>query len=373
METQSTHNTTKTDHTHATHTKTGGKENSQTSVFELLQGELRDPKEIRYSEYKELTQDQVEALYPKETNMEQNSIAQSLYIKVHFSDDEILNRVMFDKELEAMNNLEGEEKEAVQTAIEMDNKKFDMWSSFAYTQMAAQATMEHLATFAMTKEFAKDYTMEAYAFTFSKTMEMTIGGETRSVSYHTAITYTPETGIDRATLFGAYDSMTEQFKMIESNWHHDENTTFSKKAETITAYHDDIKNEYNKRVEENNSLLYYYTGTTNTTYGVYSPNQENHHHRDDRKGLAEHIAKRDAYFQSDRFLKNGWHLDFFDRREDHHDRKEHVERSDRQEYNYWNRDHDHRSKHHVTHADRRDSDHFNRDYHTRENRHSHRV
>lgn len=71
-----------------------------TTIFDSLLQENRLPSKITYDEYKNLTKEQIENLYPADTMPQENKKALALHTKAHFSDDEILNEVLFDKELE---------------------------------------------------------------------------------------------------------------------------------------------------------------------------------------------------------------------------------------------------------------------------------
>jgi len=71
------------------------------TTFDIVTLENKSPIEITYSEYKKLDKEDIEQLFPKESMLKENEKAMALYTKVNLSDDEILNQVLFEKELEA--------------------------------------------------------------------------------------------------------------------------------------------------------------------------------------------------------------------------------------------------------------------------------
>jgi len=82
-------------------TKTNKAETTLDVKFEISSLENKNPKEITYDEYKKLDKEDIEQLFPKESMPEENKKAIALHKKVNISDDEILNQVLFEKELEA--------------------------------------------------------------------------------------------------------------------------------------------------------------------------------------------------------------------------------------------------------------------------------
>ena len=84
----------------STTNSTQEKANNSLSLFENLLKKEVLPKDISYSEYKNLTEDDIERLFPKDSMPKENAKAIALHTKANYSEDEILNQVLFDKELE---------------------------------------------------------------------------------------------------------------------------------------------------------------------------------------------------------------------------------------------------------------------------------
>ncbi|PLY11270.1 MAG: hypothetical protein C0626_01490 [Arcobacter sp.] len=85
--------------TNKTQTSNSNVENSSESLFSSLLAKDVSPKDISYDEYKNLTAEDINRLYPKEDMPNENAKALSLFTKANTSEDEILNQVLFDFEL----------------------------------------------------------------------------------------------------------------------------------------------------------------------------------------------------------------------------------------------------------------------------------
>ena len=73
---------------------------SSLNLFDSLLSKNTPAKNITYDEYKNLSVEDLEKLFPKQSMPEENEKALSLHTKAQASEDEILNQVLFDKELE---------------------------------------------------------------------------------------------------------------------------------------------------------------------------------------------------------------------------------------------------------------------------------
>ena len=68
-----------------------------------IENEQNKPNKITYNEYKSMKRYEVELMYPSSENKELNIKAYQLYDTVHGTDDEILNKIMFEKQINASN------------------------------------------------------------------------------------------------------------------------------------------------------------------------------------------------------------------------------------------------------------------------------
>lgn len=94
-------NSTSSSNTLNVQDSTSKRQNAEASAIEFSLSDYanKDPKEISFEEYKNLTPEDIEKLYPKEEVPEQYEKAISLHTKANGTHDEILNEVLFDKEI----------------------------------------------------------------------------------------------------------------------------------------------------------------------------------------------------------------------------------------------------------------------------------
>lgn len=263
--THSTSSTTRT--TYTTNTKQED-ETKKSTLFNELKNEKTNPRDITYDEYKNLKREDIDKLYPKDTMAEQNKEALSLHIKANMADDEVLNKVLFEKELESLSSIDAE---YLKPANDIINAIFEATSHFAHNIMRLEAINKHFESFGV----KKGTTLQEYSFEFSKTMEITVGNITRSVSYNKSVDYTKQTGLSTTDVFSAFDTMSNKFKTTIQEHHYGKDSHFYKGTQIIQSYHENIKAEYNKRMEVNTSTLYAYTKSYSYSNLDYKQNMDN--------------------------------------------------------------------------------------------------
>ena len=264
--TEPSNNTTNNKHSVYTHKSKQNSDSKKNSFLDKLYRK-RNPRNITYNEYKNLTREDIDILYPKDTMIKQNNEATSLYIKAHITDDEVLNKVLFEKELESFESSDALYLESLNKVV---NTIFDAWSSITYLGIQFEAIAKHLESFAMNKEFTKDYTIKDYSNEFSKNIEVTVKNIKRTAKYSTKTVCTSETEITTNGLFNTFDSMIKQFDSIQTKGHYDTNSNFYKGSKTVTSYLETIKDDYYKRKKENDKLLHCYTQTCSYTHVEYA-------------------------------------------------------------------------------------------------------
>lgn len=216
--------------------------------FNTKSNNYTDPKSISYEQYKSMNPENIEELYPQETMPKEYKEALSLNIKANMTDDEVLNKVLFDKELESLNSTD---KEYLKPANQMLNNIFDAYTTIAHNTMRFEAAAKHFESFAIDKGSV----MKEYEFEFAKTVQITVGEVTKSVSYNHHVSYSSKSNLTTSSLFTAFDTMAEQFKMIKDEHIYDEDSHFYRGTRAIISYHDSIKKEYKDQTQEKETLL----------------------------------------------------------------------------------------------------------------------
>jgi len=281
METKAT-STTPTPQATAT-TDNKAKQNNISELFDKLQKENTNPRDISYEDYKKLTRKEINELYPKDTMKDKNNEATSLHIKANMTDDEALNKVLFKKELESLESIDAK---SLKPANEILNNVFEAWTSISHISMSWEAIRGNFETIAMKSDYTKDCTMQEYSYEFSKGMKITFGSITKSVSYNYTALYTADKGLTSSGVFKAFDLMQNQFKEIINKHDYKEDSHFRQESNTVIKYHEDIKNEYEKKVKENDTLLYTHTRSysySKMSYLSYSFNMEDVNSNEDIK------------------------------------------------------------------------------------------
>jgi len=212
------------------------RKNKEKPSFIKLYKKKRKPREITYDEYKELTKDDINILYPKDSMIEFNNEAVSLYIKVKITSDEILNKVLFEKELKLLQSIDMKYLIPLNKAI---NKLFDIQISLVINRILID------------DKFMNSDTIESYYFKISKKIDK-LFKVTKVAEYR----YDSERSV--SLLLYTFNYMIEKFKTEITKGNHDKDSHFYKGLKTIILYCEDINSEYYKRRKENSALLFFH-------------------------------------------------------------------------------------------------------------------
>jgi len=268
MEVTSTQTTNTTQETSKVASKQQG-EQTQTTLFKTLQEKETSPRDITYEEYKKLTREEIDTLYPKDTKKEQNDEATSLHIKVHMTDDETMNRVLFDKELEALDSVDAE---YLKSATNVFNTTFEAWSSFAYSAMAFTTSVAQFHDVAMAQASGAQSSFHSY----SMSMEVSIGTIARNLTFDRTMVNNAQNGVsssERFTASQAIDSLemiSTKYKQIATENQYEQESCFCKAVNAFEIYLENTKIEYEKRSETNEHILYVHTRVMNYTQINYT-------------------------------------------------------------------------------------------------------
>lgn len=246
---------------------------NHSTKYESLSNKLEiqkiNPKDISYDEYKNLTREDINNLYPEDTMQEQNNEAISLHIKANMTNDEVMNKVLFDKELESLDSINAKYLKPVNDIV---NTVFEAWSSFAYSIMSLDAINKQIYNTYMGQKYGVDTSFQEY----SRTMKVSIDNMTREVTYNRTSAYDKNKGISTSKVFTAsevfstFDMIDIKYKMIINEHNYGKDSHFYQGTKAVLKYHEDIKYEYDKRVDENNTLLYSHTKSYSYTQVDYS-------------------------------------------------------------------------------------------------------
>lgn len=207
-----------------TQTTNSNIENSSEVLFSSLLSKNVSPTDISYDEYKKLTTEDIENLFPRKDMPQENTKALSLHSKVNASDDETLNQVLFEKELESNGN------EAQNSANFLINSALD-WPK----------TISKLHNiFEMQSKYMQENNIE------------NVDDIPSSVMYNIEAKAEKEASEEKITpeeLFKSFNNLKLTFENKENN---------SWKEEVFSIF-DDIQKEYEKRVSERDAILNSYT------------------------------------------------------------------------------------------------------------------
>jgi len=203
------------------------------TTFDILTLENKDPKEITYDEYKELTSEDIEQLFPKESMPEENEKAMALHRKVNISDDNILNQVLFDKELSS------DDSKAVRSTLGMIDFLDEHWA---------------LATSFESFEKANKY-MEDNDIPFSKEVFFKIQQKMEStINYED-----DDSKMTAEELFEIFDNNKLGYEDLIDFHNYTPNDKEYQDFQEQIQYRESIKNAYEQKLNEQNATLDAYT------------------------------------------------------------------------------------------------------------------
>ena len=233
--------TAKANNTYATNSKETYT-TSSSLLFSNLLNQKKEPKEITYDEYKNLTKEDINKLFPKETMSEENEKAISLFTRATGSKDEILNQVLFEKELESDNS------KFTKRTSRMIDMIMQSWESMEQFKIAANKTEQY---------------MRDNNITFSKEDLATKGlefySQIHSAMYKETVVPQNQKKISANELFEVFDNNKKGGESTIAWNKYTPKDEYYQYHQAMLAHEESIKVAYQKKVDENNSLLNQYT------------------------------------------------------------------------------------------------------------------
>ncbi len=218
--------------------------------FSLSEYENKDPREITFHEYKSLTKEDIEKLYPKEEMPQQYEKAISLHTKASGTHDEILNEVLFDKE------------------IASDDSEFD--KRVSHMLDFVMNTQEMIARFEISLQKTEQYIKDNNITFEGDSPKDWIGQFSKIHSQIEKETVVPEyqktmTKDEMFEVFENNKSYAEQLIEYYNYTPEDEEYQYKK---YMIAYEESIMAEYEKRVAEQESSLSGHQSNQSASYAI---------------------------------------------------------------------------------------------------------
>ncbi len=215
---------------------TKAQQNPNSTLFKSLLNNQSLPSEITYDQYKNLTTEDINNLYPQDTMKEENEKALALHTKANASDDEILNQVLFEEELNADDS---ETTKKTLHMIDFLTKHWAMLTSFESYKKTDQYMTEHNIPFSIEK-FSQIQQKIENTTTYSKEENIMTAEGLFNIFQNNKLGY--EAQIE----FNNYTPQDEEYQNYQDN----------------IAYRESIIAKYQQKVDENKALLASYTRTT---------------------------------------------------------------------------------------------------------------
>ena len=204
------------------------------SLFDSLLSNATKPTDITYNEYKNLSVEDIANLYTKESMSDEYDKAIALHTSAHFSDDEILNQVLFDKELDSYGS---EVQNFVSRKIESLGR---FWDLLKEPLEISEKTTELMNIPKNTEPIDKE------------TLAQIAADKKRWDNWR------KEDKPPADFLFNVFANNRMDFEQNREYYKNSE-STFRKHGQEILAIYDSIQSEYEKRVSEQKSALNNYT------------------------------------------------------------------------------------------------------------------
>jgi|GEM_PF-3651711 len=215
---------------------TKAQQNPNSTLFKSLLNNQSLPSEITYDQYKNLTTEDINNLYPQDTMKEENEKALALHTKANASDDEILNQVLFEEELNADDS---ETTKRTLHMIDFLTKHWAMLTSFESYKKTDQYMTEHNIPFSIEKFSQIQQKIENTTAYSKEENTMTTEGLFN-------IFQNNKLGYEAQIEFNNYTPQDEEYQNYQDN----------------IAYRESIIAKYQQKVDENKALLASYTRTT---------------------------------------------------------------------------------------------------------------
>ena len=216
-------------------TKINRAEATSNVKFDISSLESKNPKEITYDEYKKLDKKDIEQLFPKESMPEENKKAMALHTKVNISDDEILNQVLFEKELEVQDYEIGQRALGM---IDFLSKTWDFATSFESYELTDKYMSEHNIPFSREKFVEIQQKMEK------------------------TIVYDEDKKMTAEELFEIFDNNKLGYEAYIEFYNYTPQDEKYQEYQADIAYRESIKRAYEQKQNEQNATLDAYTRNT---------------------------------------------------------------------------------------------------------------
>ncbi len=215
--------------------------NETNALFQNILSKNKSPQSITYQEYKNLTKNEIKELYPKETMSKENAKAISLYTRANGSDDEVLNQVLFDKELNS------DDSDFIQRAGKSIDMMLDFWESLEKFKISLDKTDQYMKDNNIS--FSKDNLDES----------MNLFSQIHTQMYKETVVPQNQKKITAEELFEVFEYNKVGIEAnIKWNNYTKDDEQYKYYQEKIN-YNESIKTEYLKKIEDNNTILESYT------------------------------------------------------------------------------------------------------------------
>lgn len=241
MEVTSTQNTTTTQTTSSLDNQQN--KSATSTFFKILKEKEINPKEITYEEYKKLTKEEIDTLYPKDTMPEENEKAHSLHLRVNGSDDEVLNKVLFE---DALNSDDTEYDKSINGSIDA---RLKFWEEMEKFKIALEKTQQYIED----NNIQTSGNLTDAVVQFSKIL---------TKIYKETVVPDEDKKITAQELFYSFELEESYYPTVMEYRNYTQDSDYYKKTREAIEYHNRIKDEYTKRIEENKALLNEYTNST---------------------------------------------------------------------------------------------------------------
>ncbi len=272
--------------TYKTQQAIGLKQTEATARFDIAYYAKKDPKDISYDEYKTFTKDNIEQLYPQDIMPKENEKANSLLIKVTGTDDEILNKVLFDKEIQS------DDSEFTQRTSQMLNIIMEHWEMIEQFNLALQKTDEYIKEHGIKFEGHPDKWIGEYSRINSQIMKETVVPENQKT-------------ISAEELFQVFEYNKQGAQSLIEYYNYTPADKQYQYMQSMISYEESIKHEYDKRVKEKNSILASYTNNNQATQNKITQAQEakDEQERIEKQSTTTKASKDEAEEESKTNLK----------------------------------------------------------------------
>ncbi|GEM_PF-3608486 len=205
----------------------------------------------------------------------ENEKAHSLLIKATGTDDEILNKVLFDKEIKS------DDSEFTRNTSQMLDILMENWEAIEQFKLALAKTEEYIKQHGIKFESSPDRWISEYSKINSKMMQETIVPDNEKIisaeELFQVFEYNKQ-GAQTLIEYYGYTPADKQYRYMQS----------------MISYEESIKSEYGKRVQEKNSILASYMTNNQATQNKIANAQEAQKEQEHNTKTSEEEIKQDS-------------------------------------------------------------------------------